>query len=122
MSQNKKTGIIIDYDDFLKISAEIKQKMLNNSQVVFFVSIKKEKYEQISVEEKKQLEFFRCTEREPLRAKIPDMEKFFENIKLPEIADFRLIEKEMKEKHKKQSKPYVPLKIGTICTKKKGGR
>ena len=122
MSQNNKIGVIVTYDDFVKISDEMKQKMLNEKQLVFFVSIKKEQYEQLSEVEKRELEVFKLTEQEPLCAKIPDSEKIFKNIKMPEIEDFRLFEKEINEKHKKQAKPYVPMKIGTIHTKKKGGR
>ena len=122
MSQNKEIGIIILYEDFLNISDETKQKMLENQQIEWFISIKKDKYEQLSDEEKQNLKGFKCTEREPLRVKKPDVNKIFENIKVPVTVSVKQIERDFKEKHKKHSKPYVPLKIGKICTKKKGGR
>ena len=124
MSQNKEVGIIIYYEDFLKISDEMKQKMLANQQIEWFVSIKKDKYEQLSKEEKQNLNGFKCTEHEPLRKKIPDVNKLFELVKMPENVSVEImqIEKDLKQKHKKQSRPYVPKIIGNVCSKKKGGR
>ena len=122
MNQNKKIGIIIDYEDFLKISDEKKQEMLECQYIEWFVFIKKDRYDQLSEEEKQKLEGFKCTEREPLRIKKVDMNKIFEIKEFPKLPNTKYIEAEMKEKHKKKSKPYVPLKMGIICTKKKGGR
>lgn len=122
MSQNKEIGIIIYYEDFLKISDETKQKMLTNPQVEWFISIKNEKYEQLSEEEKQNLDGFRLTEQEPLRVKKPDMKMIFEKMEVPETISIQQIGKEIKERQRKRSKPYVPKIIGNVCTKKKGGR
>lgn len=122
MIEDKKLGIIIDYEDFLKVSDEVKQEMLSHQQVEWFISIKEDKYKQLSDAEKAQIEGFRRTEQEPLRTGRPRTREIFELNKYPKIIDIKQIEKTMKEEHKKRSKPFVPSVIGKVCSKKKGGR
>ena len=122
MEQNKEIGIIITYEDFLKISDEMKQKMLYNQQVEWFVYIKKDQYEQLSEIEKQKLEGFKLTEQEPLRLKRPNINRIFEIIQKPEIVFMEPISKDLKKQHRKNSKPYVPRTIGKVCSQKKGGR
>lgn len=122
MSQSKTIGIIVDYEDFLKISDEMKQKMLNNQEIEWLIYIKKDKYEQLSEEKRQELNGFRLTEQAPLRVKKPNIDRIFENIKVNEPIVIQQIEKDIKEKQRKRSKPYVPKNIGTVCTKRKGGR
>ena len=122
MTEDKKVGIIIDYEDFLKISDEVKQEMLSYQEVELVIYIKNNKYEQLSDVEKAQIEGFRRTEQEPLRIKVPKEQEILELNKYPKIIDIKQIEKTMKEEHKKRSKPFVPSVIGKVCSKKKGGR
>lgn len=116
---------VISYEKFKLLSDELRQSILNidNEQVEFLISIKNEKYEKLSEKEKKMLEGFKRTEREPLRQEIIAMNMMFELLPREEIK-ITIIEQSFKEKHKKDSKPYVPKNLlnKNYNSKKKGGR
>ena len=114
---------IILYDDFKRLSEKQKQNILNNNseQIEFLISIKKEVYENLSAEEKKELEDFGRTEVAPLKVEVVATEKIFE---LPPRIEIKEIKQSFTEKHKKNLKPHCPKNIinRNFNTKKKGGR
>lgn len=120
MMRDKPAKIIINYRDFLKLSANLKKDLFENEFIETLISIKKDEYKELSAEEKEKLRGFRRTEMEPLKKQIVDKVKLFKIKDVPEVV----IEESFKEKHKKQSKPYCPKNIynKNFNTKKKGGR
>jgi len=111
---------IILYDDFKRLSEKQKESILNNDceQIEFLISIKNEIYENLSAEEKKELEGFKRTEVTPLKVEVVMAEKLFE---LPPRIEIKEIKQSFKEKH---LKPHCPKNIinRNFNTKKKGGR
>lgn len=124
MTAEKKLKAIIHYRDFLLLDENQIKNLLENKDVEFLISIKKDEYQNLEAEEKKKLYGFRRTERASLKKPVIDKEKIFIIQKLPEIKDVKIVEESYKEKHLRQSKPYVPRKILNLNfnTKKKGGR
>ena len=123
MSNEPLITIVILYEDFKRLSAKQRQDILNidDSIADFLVYIKNKDYEKLNDKEKKNLEGFKRTEKEPLRKEIIATEMMFE---LPPRVDIMEIRQSFKEKHKKASKPYCPKNIinKNFNTKKKGGR
>ena len=124
MNPEKLIKAIIYYDDFIRLSEETKQKMLEDERVEFLISIKKDKYEKLSEEEKLNIKDFECTEMEPLRKPVVKQETIFLEINPMSFPDVKILEQSFKEKHKKQSKPHCPknIMIRGFNSKKKGGR
>ena len=124
MTAEKKLKAIIHYRDFLLLDENQIKNLLENKDVEFLISIKKDEYQNLEAEEKKKLYGFRRTERASLKKPVIDKEKIFIIQKLPEIKDVKIVEESYKEKHLRQSKPCVPRKILNLNfnTKKKGGR
>lgn len=122
MTDKKPIKAIIYYKDFLLLREEQKKVLFENEQVEFLISIKKEEYKNLSKEDKEKLYGFRRTIREPFKKPIINKEVLFRN--LPEIKNAIQIEQSFKEKHKRDSKPYVPKNIinQNFSSKKKGGR
>lgn len=114
---------VILYNDFKRLSEKQKESILNNDceQIEFLISIKNEIYENLSAEEKKELEGFKRTEVTPLKVEVVMPEKLFE---LPPRIEIEEISKPFKEKHRKYLKPRCPKNIinRNFNTKKKGGR
>ena len=114
---------VILYEDFKRMPEKQKQSILNSDseQVEFLISIKNEAYEKLSDKEKKELEGFKRTEIEPLKAEIVAAEKIFE---LPPRISVTEVRQSFKEKHIKQSKPYCPKNIinKNYNSKKRGSR
>ncbi|MEE6206583.1 MAG: hypothetical protein VZR95_00835 [Alphaproteobacteria bacterium] len=124
MNPNKLIKAIVLYDDFILLSEETKQEMLNNEKIEFLISIKENRYEKLSEEEKLNIKDFERTEMEPLRKPAVRPETLFITAK-PLLADnVTVLEQSFKEKHKKQSKPQCPknIMIRGYNSKKKGGR
>ena len=123
MSNEPLITIVILYEDFKRLSAKQRQDILNidDSIADFLVCIKNKDYEKLNDKEKKNLEGFKRTEKEPLRKEIIAMEIMFE---LPPRITLTEVCQSFKEKHKKASKPYCPKNIinKNFNTKKKGGR
>lgn len=121
MNDNKPVKVIINYEDFVKISDEIKQQMADNESMEFLVYIKEEKFAQLSEEDKQKIEGFEITQTEPLRKPVCQPKEMF--LKSLSTAAPKYINPEsFKEKHRKQSKPYVPKVMGKVWSKKRGGR
>ena len=127
MSNEPLITIVILYEDFKRLSAKQRQDILNidDSIADFLVYIKNKDYEKLNNKEKKNLEGFKRTEKEPLRKEIIATEIMFKlplKTEIPEIKDN--ISPSFKEKHKKASKPYCPKNIinKNFNSKKKGGR
>lgn len=124
MNPEKLIKALITYDDFIRLSEETKQEMLNNERIEFLISIKKDKYEKLSEEEKLNIKDFECTEMEPLRKPVVKPKTLFMEINPMSVPEIKIIEQSFKEKHKKQSKPYCPKNMMNkgFNSKKKGGR
>ena len=114
---------VILYNDFKRLSEKQKESILNNDceQIEFLISIKNEIYENLSAEEKKELEGFKRTEVTPLKVEVVMAEKLFE---LPPRIEIEDIGQSFKEKHKRYLRPRCPKNIinRNFNTKKKGGR
>ena len=121
MNDNKPVKVFITYDNFLKIPDEIKQEMADNDSIEFLIYIKEEKFAQLSEEDKQKMEGFEITQTEPLRKLVCQPKEMFLKSLSP-LPDIKVLEKSFKEKHRKQSKPYVPKVIGKVWSKKRGGR
>lgn len=121
MNDNKPVKIVIAYDDFVKISDEIRQEMAGNDSIDFLIYIKEEKFAQLSAEDKQKIEGFEITQKEPLRKSVCQPKEMFLKSLSP-LPEIKVLEKSFKEKHRKQSKPYVPKVIGKVWSKKRGGR
>ena len=124
MTAEKKLKAIIHYKDFLLLDENQIKNLLENKDVEFLISIKKEEYEELEASEKEKLYGFRRTERTPFKKPVIDKEKLFVLQNLPEIKDVKIVEKSFKEKHRQTSRPPAPRKIfnAGYNSKKKGGR
>lgn len=124
MNPNKLIKAIVLYDDFIRLSEETKQEMLNNEKIEFLVSIKEDRFDKLSEEEKLNIKDFERTEMEPLRKQVAKPETLFMEIKSVSFPEVKILEQSFKEKHKKQSKPHCPknIMIRGYNSKKKGGR
>jgi len=124
MNPEKLIKAIILYDDFILLSEETKQQMLDDERVEFLISIKNDRYEKLSEEEKLNIKDFECTEMEPLRKQVAKPETLFLEINPMPVSEIKILEQSFKEKHKKQSKPHCPKNIISrgFNSKKKGGR
>ena len=122
---NKKKiyAFVVEYSDFLKLPEEKRQKMLAYEQVEWHVYIPREKIDSLTPEEREQLKGFKITGIEPIKIRTFTAKEVF-----PEQREISvLINSEFKSKHDKKAehkllKRNVPLKIGTVNTKRKGGR
>lgn len=122
MNEDKPLKIIINYDDFKSFSTERRQKLSEYKQAEFLIYIKEENYNRLSDEDKKILEGFERTETEPLRMNICKPKDLFLEAAQSFVSDIKVMENSFKEKHRKQSKPYVLKIIGKVWNKKRGGR
>lgn len=121
-TENKKIfAVIIEYDFFRDVSEERRLKMLEQANVEWRVYIPKEQRERLSEYEKQRLEGFVITDVLPVKVQIYDKEDFFPP-EVPVIIDRKKQEKFDKRAERKRLKRSIPLKIGVINTKKKGGR
>lgn len=121
-TENKKIfAVIIEYDFFRDVSEERRLKMLEQANVEWRVYIPKEQRERLSEYEKQRLEGFVITDVPPVKVQIYDKENFFPP-EVPVIIDRKKQEKFDKRAERKRLKRSIPLKIGVINTKKKGGR
>ena len=121
-TENKKIfAVIIEYDFFRDVSEERRLKMLEQANVEWRVYIPKEQRERLSEYEKHRLEGFVITDVPPVKVRIYDKEDFFPP-EVPVIIDRKKQEKFDKRAERKRLKRSIPLKIGVINTKKKGGR
>lgn len=122
MTDKKNIKAIIHYKDFLLLSEEQIKNLLENKDVEFLISIKKEEYKNLSFEDKEKLYGFRRTIREPLKKPIINKEEIFLYKDFPPMPEIKIIKESFYEKHKKVPKPYCPRTIGRPNTKKKGSR
>lgn len=124
MIAEKKLKAIIHYKDFLLLDENQIINILENKDIEFLISIKKDEYEKLEAAEKEKLYGFRRTEIAPLKKPIIDKEKIFVLQNLPEIKDVKITEQSFKEKHYQKSRPPAPRKIfnAGYNSKKKGGR
>lgn len=116
---------IINYKDFLRMKEYLLKDFLENEYVELLISIKKDEYKSLNIEEKKMLYGFRRTEMPPIKAQRVAMEKIFkiENLSEQKCADKEL-KQSFKEKHRQMSRPPAPRKILNLNynSHKKGGR
>ena len=124
MNPSKQIKAVIFYDDFIRLSEETKQEMLDDERIEFLISIKEDRFEKLSEEEKLNIKGFERTEMEPLRKPAVRPETLFMEIKSMSFPEVKILEKSFKEKHKKQSKPHCPKNVMNrgFNSKKKGGR
>lgn len=125
MQNDKIMAVILEYDYFLKLSEEKRQKLLAEERVEWRVYIPKEKSELLTTEEKERLEGFVITHIKPIEVKEYSAEDLFPNeIEAPVLIDRENLEKSFKEKHRQMSRPPAPRKIYNLNfnSRKKGGR
>ncbi len=127
MQNDKIMAVILEYDYFLKLSEEKRQKLLAQERVECRVYIPKEKSELLTTEKKERLEGFVITHIKPIEVKEYSAEDLFpKEIPeiLPTIEDNKKIEQTFKKKHYQKSRPPAPRKIynRNFNTHKKGGR
>lgn len=124
MNPSKQIKAIIFYDDFIRLSEETKQKMLEDERVEFLISIKEDRFEKLSEEEKLNIKDFERTEIEPLRKQVARPKTLSMEINPMSFPDVKILEQSFKEKHKKQSKSHCPKNVMNrgFNSKKKGGR
>ena len=125
MEKSKVFAVIIDYDDFKKLSEEKRQKLLAEERVDWRVYIPRENMEKLSENEKKSLAGFTVTNEPPVKVKIHTPEDLFpKEIEAPVLIDREKLEKSFKEKHQRMSRPPAPRKIynRNFNSRKKGGR
>ncbi|MBR1825848.1 MAG: hypothetical protein IJ770_04600 [Alphaproteobacteria bacterium] len=125
MQENKIIAAILEYDDFKKLSPEQRQKLLAEERVEWRVYIPKENAEKLTDAEKKELEGFVITDKQPVKVKVYTSEDLFpKKIELPVLIDREKLEKSFKEKHRQMSRPPTPRKIfnRNFNSHKKGGR
>ena len=118
---NKVFAVILEYDYFKTVSEERRQKMLAEKRVEWRVYIPKEQKEHLREYEKQRLEGFVITDVQPVKVRIYDKKDLFPP-EIPIIVDRKKQEKFDKRAERKRLKRSIPLKIGVINTKKKGGR
>jgi len=116
-------AVILDYDDFRNMSEERRLKMLEHKDVEWRVYIPREKVDFLTPKEREQLNGFKITHIEPIKIRTYTAKELFTMPKETPV----LIDNEFKSKHDKRAerqrlKRSIPLKIGVINTKKKGGR
>ena len=116
-------AVILDYDDFRNMSEERRLKMLEHKDVEWRVYIPREKVDFLTPKEREQLKGFKITHIEPIKIRTYTAKELFTMPKETPV----LIDNEFKSKHDKRAerqrlKRSIPLKIGVINTKKKGGR
>lgn len=114
-------AVILDYDDFRNMSEERRLKMLAENKVEWRVYIPHEIQEKLTEYETKQLEGFVITDVPPVKVRIFDKKDLFPK-EVPELIDSKKQEKFTKREDRKRFKRSIPLKIGRVNTKKKGGR
>jgi len=121
-NKNKKIfAVIIEYDDFKDISEERRLKMLKENRVEWRIYIPPEKLDKLTEYEIKKLEGFAITGIPPIKIRTFVGKDLFPKEE-PVLIDFKKQEKFKKRAEKKRLKRSVPLKIGIINTRKKGGR
>ncbi len=118
---NKVFAVILEYDYFKTVSEERRQKMLAEKRVEWRVYIPKEQKKSLTEYEKQRLEGFVITDVQPVKVRIYDKKDLFPP-EMPIIIDRKKQEKFDKRAERKRLKRNIPLKIGTVNTKKKGGR
>lgn len=123
---NKKiVAVIVEYDDFKRLSDEMRQKLLAEEHIEWRVYIPQEKMEKLTEDEKKGLDGFVVTHERPVKVKIFTPEDLFpKEIEAPVLIDREKLEKSFKEKHRQYSRPPAPRKIynRNFNSHKKGGR
>ena len=123
MIDSKPIKSIISYKDFFSMNENLVKMLLENQNIEFLISIKKDEYKKLEKEEKRKLYGFRRTEFEPLKKSHIDMEKIF--IKsFPNEKEVKVEVRSFKEKHIGKLHHYVPRNILNLKydSKKKGGR
>lgn len=121
--------VIVSYLNFLRLNEKTRQILSKSDD--FLVSINKEEYISLSIEEKNKLTGVALTdeqhnveiiEHESLKKEVPAQNLEF-NLKDIQ-SDIKVLVQSFKEKHQKQSKPYCPKNILNkfYNSKKKGGR
>lgn len=119
---NKKVfAVILEYDFFKDVSEERRLKMLEHKDVEWRVYIPREKQNHLTEQEKAHLEGFVITDVPPVKIRIYDEKDLFPH-EVPVLIDRKKQEKFDRKAERKRLKRSIPLKIGTINTKKKGGR
>ena len=116
-------AVILDYDDFRNMSEERRLKMLEHKDVEWRVYIPREKVDSLTPKEREQLKGFKITHTEPIKIRTYTAKELFTMPKETPV----LIDNEFKSKHDKRAerqrlKRSIPLKIGIVNTKRKGGR
>ncbi len=135
MNNNKIFAVILEYDFFKTMSEERRLKMLAEKQVEWRVYISKEQREHLNEHEKQRLEGFVITDIQPVKVRMYDKKDLFPSEKpvlidekdlfpseKPVLIDEKKQEKFYKKAERKRLKRSIPLKIGAVNTKKKGGR
>ncbi len=118
---NKKIfAMILEYDFFKDISEERRLKMLEHKDVEWRVYIPREKQSSLTEQEKSRLEGFVITEVPPVKVRTYDEKDLF-SFEVPVLIDRKKQEKFDRKAERKRLKRSIPLKIGVINTKKKGG-
>ena len=123
MIDSKPIKYIISYKDFFSMNENLVKMLLENQNIEFLISIKKDEYKKLEKEEKRKLYGFRRTEFEPLKKSHIDMEKIFIKT-FPNEKEVKVEVRSLKEKHIRKLHHYVPRNILNLKydSKKKGGR
>lgn len=123
-TNNKKIfAIVLEYDDFIKLPEEKRRKMLAEERVEWRVYIPREKVDFLTPKEREQLKGFKITHMEPLKIRtFSPKEMFPEPKEIPVLIDNEFKSKHDKRAERRRLKRMVPLKMGVINTKRKGGR
>ena len=123
MTADKIFAIILEYSDFIKIPEEKRRKMLAEERVEWRVYIPREKGNLLSAEEREQLEGFKITHVEPLKVRTFSSQEMFPVPKeIPVLIDTEKQSKHEKRAERQRLKRMVPLKMGVVNSKRKGGR
>ncbi|MBQ9271916.1 MAG: hypothetical protein IJ218_06610 [Alphaproteobacteria bacterium] len=123
MQKNKIMAVILKYEDFIRLSTEKRAKMLAEECVEWRVYIPPKQMGLLSMEEKTALKGFVVTHNEPIKIKTYEKKDLFPEPKeIPELIDRKTQERFAQKAQRKHLKRIVPLKMGIINAKKKGGR
>ena len=111
----------IDYDDFKKIPSKIRNQIHNGEGFELQINISPKKFALLTASEKAELSGFTIVNTLKKEKEIATA-KSFALKPLRTLAEKNIIKETYKEKHRAQLKPYIPLKIGIVNPKKRGGR
>lgn len=122
-SEKKIIAFVVEYGDFLKLPEEKRQKMRAEKRVEWRVYIPRERADLLTPAEMEQLNGFKITHIEPVKIRTFSPKEMFPVPKeMPVLIDTEKQSKHEKRAERQRLKRMVPLKIGVVNNKRKGGR